>query len=160
MAKRKKEKTPLFETVQFEDFEQAKKMVTLAKVNQIRILIGFILAFGGTAHTAYAIFGNAADPMMHMAYAVVFSVPAYLIGGGIGKALKVAWGITKFGWFLIPVFPADILFGLAFFFISCFGLLCVPAFFVGMNYIQHKRNLDAAKHYLAECGRSISALEE
>ena len=41
MAKKQKEK--LFEEVQFQDVERAKREVTLAKINQIRILIGFII---------------------------------------------------------------------------------------------------------------------
>lgn len=160
MARKKKEKTPLFETVQFEDFEHAKRMVTLAKVNQIRILIGFVLAVIGTYHTAVCIFGNTDDPGTSLALAMIFSVPAYLIGGGIGKAIKTAWKIAKFGWFVLPVFPADLVFGIFFFFMGIFGLLFVPVIFVGLNYIQHKRTLDAAKSYLAQCGQAISAIEE
>lgn len=33
---------------------------------------------------------------------------------------------------------------------QAYGLMFVPVFFVGMNFLQHKKTLDAAKRYLAE----------
>ena len=88
MAKKQKEK--LFEEVQFQDIERAKREVKFAKVNQIRILIGFIIAIVSTIFTAIAIWGNAEDPSKFWLLAAFFAIPAYLIGGGIFKALGVA----------------------------------------------------------------------
>ncbi len=152
MAKKKKEKVSIIEEVQFKDLEHAKRAVTLAKINQIRILIGFVFALISTACTLIAIFGNVKDVGTLIGAALVLAFPAYIIGGGIGKALKVAWKITKIGWFLIPFFPADILFAIAFFIFSVFGLCFVSVIFVGINYVQHKKTLDSAKSYLAQCG--------
>ena len=45
MAKKQKQKEKLFEEVQFQDIERAKREVKFAKVNQIRILIGFVFSF-------------------------------------------------------------------------------------------------------------------
>lgn len=152
MAKKQKEK--LFEEVRFQDVERARREVTLAKINQIRILVGFIIAIVSTVFTAIAIWGNSEEPTIFWFFAAIFAIPAYLIGGGIFKALKVAWKITTIGWCLIPVFPADVLFAIVFFIFSVFGLLFVPIIFVGLNYIQHKKTLDAATSYLAQCGYS------
>lgn len=160
MARKKKEKTKLIETVQFQDVEHAKRAVTLAKINQIRILIGLIIAVVATGLTAYGLFGKPEEPMMYVGIAPFLAVPAYLIGGGIGNVLKTAWKITKIGWFLIPVFPADVLFAIAFFFLSIFGMCLVPVIFVGLNYLHHKKTLDAAKSYLAQCGCAIPTVEE
>lgn len=160
MARKKRERTKLVEDVQFKDFEQAKRAVTLAKVNQIRILIGLVIALVATGLTAYGILGDAEDPVMYIGLAPFLGVVAYLVGGGIGNALRTAWKITKIGWFLIPVFPVDLLLGIAFFFISIFGLLCIPAVFVGLNYLQHNKTLQAAKSYLAQCGYALSSHEE
>lgn len=159
MAKKKKEKVKLIEAVQFDNLERAKRAVTLAKVNQIRILIGFLFAVASTGFTAYGIFGKA-EIFQWFPYTIILAIPAYLIGGGIGKALKAAWRVAEFGWFLIPVFPADVLFGFAFLFIGMFGFFCVPVFFVGLNYVQHKKTLDAARSYLAECGYAATTIEE
>lgn len=160
MAKKKREKEKLFEAVQFKDFEQAKRAVTLAKINQTRILIGMVIALISTGFTAYAIFGNAEQPMEYFSYAFLLAIPAYLIGGGIVKALKQAWKIAKIGWFLIPVFPIDLAIGLVALIWSFFAFFCIPAFFVVGNYIQHKNTLQAAKSYLAQCGHAMSPIEE
>ena len=155
MAKKQKQKEKLFEQVQFQDIERAKREVKFAKINQIRILIGFIIAIVSTVFTAIAIWGNAEDPSKFWLLAAFFAIPAYLIGGGIFKALGVAWKITKIGWFLIPVFPADVLIALACFIFAVLGLLFAPIIFVGINYVQHKRTLDAATSYLAQCGAVV-----
>lgn len=152
MAKKKKEKAKLFEAVQFEDVARAQRAVTFAKINQIRILIGLAIALVATGLSAYGLWGNSENAPLFFCFACMLAIPAYLIGGGIGKALKVAWNITKIGWFLIPFFPADLLLAIGFFIFSLVGLLFVPIIFVGMNFIQHKKTLDAAKSYLAQCG--------
>lgn len=156
MAKKQREKVKLIETVQFNDLERAKRTVTFAKINLIRIIIGFVFALAATGSTAYGLFGQPADSTW-VGYTMLFAIPAYLIGGGIFKALKTAFKFAKIGWFIIPVFPADLLFAIAFLIFGLFGFFCIPAIFVGLNYIQHKRTLDAAKSYLAQCGYVMSA---
>ena len=160
MAKKNKEKATLFEAVQFEDVARAKRAVTLAKINQIRILIGLAIALVSTGLTAYGLWGNSEYAPIFFFFACFVAIPAYLIGGGIGKALKVAWNITKIGWHLIPVFPADLLIAIGCFIFSFVGLLFVPIIFVGLNFIQHKKTLDAAKSYLAQCGYAETIEEE
>lgn len=155
MAKKQKQKEKLFEEVQFQDIERAKREVKFAKINQIRILIGFIFSLVAIVFTALMLWGNKENTSMYATIAILLAVPSYIIGGGIFKALKVAWKITKIGWFLIPVFPADVLIALACFFFAVIGLLFVPVIFVGINYVQHKRTLDAATSYLAQCGAVV-----
>lgn len=159
MAKKSGEKTQLFETVKFNDLERAKRTVTLAKINLIRILIGLAFAIAATGFTVYGLFGSPADDTW-IGFALVLAIPGYLIGGGIGKALNMAWKIAKIGWFLIPAFPMDLLFGLAFLIFAAFGLLFVPAIFVGLNYIHHNKTLNAAKSYLTQCGRAASNIQQ
>ncbi len=155
MAKKQKEK--LFEEVQFQDVERAKRAVALAKVNQIRILVGFVISLIAVVFTALMLWGNPEQKTTFMGVAIILAIPSYIIGGGIFKALKVAWKITKIGWFLIPMFPADILIALACFIFAVVGLLFVPVIFVGLNYVQHKKTLDAATSYLAQCGEVVEA---
>lgn len=156
MAKKQREKVKLIETVQFTDLERAKRTVTLAKINLIRIIIGFVFALVATGFTAYGLFGHPAD-ISWLGYTIFCAVPAYLIGGGIFKALKSAFKFAKIGWFLIPMFPADILIAIGFLIFGLFAFFCIPAVFVGLNYIQHKKTLDAAQSYLAQCGYVMSA---
>lgn len=154
MAKeeKQKKKASLFETVQYKDFERAKRAVKFAKVNQIRILIGFLLSIVAT----YLSFKGLADQSEIWVGGLFLGIVSYLIGGGIGRAIKTAWNITKICWFMIPFFPLDLGLALLGFIFSLYGLMFVPIFFVGMNYIQHKRNLDEAKRYLAAAGQAVT----
>ena len=146
MAKTK-EKIELIETVGFESVEKAQREVKFAKINMIRTLIGTAFAVLSTVLLLIALFGKNSDYYM---YAALPAIPAYLIGGGIGKAIRAAWKVTKTGWFLIPVFPVDVLLSIAFFFLSLFAFFYLPIIFVGLNYVEHKRALKAAEAYLAQ----------
>ena len=157
MAKKRKKKAELFETVQFQDFERAKREVSFAKINQIRILIGFLLAVLATYISFTGMQNQSDGALVGGGFLGFFS---YIIGGGLGKAIKTAWSITKICWFLIPVFPLDLGLALLGGVFAFYGLMFVPVIFVGMNYIQHKRTLDAAKRYLAECGRAVSQIQD
>lgn len=145
MAK-KKENIKLIEDAWFDSAEKAQREVKFAKVNMIRTLIGTAFAVLSTVLLLIALFGG--DSQYYM-FAALPAIPAYLIGG-IGKAVKAAWKITKIGWFLIPVFPVDVLLAIWFFFISLFVFFYLPIIFVGLNYVEHRRALKAAEAYLAQ----------
>ena len=147
MAKKKKEEVKLIEDAVFDSVEKAQREVKFAKINMIRTLIGAAFAVLSTVLLLIALFGK--DSNFYM-YAALPAIPAYLIGGGIGKAVKAAWKITKIGWFLIPVFPADVLLAIAFFILSLFVFFYLPIIFVGLNYVEHKRAYNAAQAYLAQ----------
>ena len=147
MAKKKKEEVKLIEDAVFDSVEKAQREVKFAKINMIRTLIGAAFAVLSTVLLLIALFGKDSNYYM---YAALPAIPAYLIGGGIGKAVKAAWKITKIGWFLIPVFPADVLLAIAFFILSLFVFFYLPIIFVGLNYVEHKRALKAAEAYLAQ----------
>ena len=147
MAKKKKEEVKLIEDAVFDSVEKAQKEVKFAKINMIRTLIGAAFAVLSTVLLLIALFGKDSNYYM---YAALPAIPAYLIGGGIGKAVKAAWKITKIGWFLIPVFPADVLLAIAFFILSLFVFFYLPIIFVGLNYVEHKRAYNAAQAYLAQ----------
>ena len=157
MAKKQKKKATLFETVQFQDLKEAKRAVTYAKINQIRILIGFVLAVVAT-YLSYTGMTNQSDGALVAGGFLGFF--SYIVGGGLGRAIKTAWNITKICWFMIPIFPLDLGLALLGGIFSLYGLMFVPVLFVGMNFIQHKKTLDAAKRYLAECRHAASAIEE
>lgn len=147
MAKKKKEEVKLIEDAVFDSVEKAQREVEFAKINMIRTLIGAAFAVLSTVLLLIALFGKDSNYYM---YAALPAIPAYLIGGGIGKAVKAAWKITKIGWFLIPVFPADVLLAIAFFILSLFVFFYLPIIFVGLNYVEHKRAYNAAQAYLAQ----------
>ena len=153
MAK-KKENVKLIEEAMFDSVEKAQREVKFAKVNMIRTLIGTAFAVLSTVFLLIALIGKNSD---FYTYALLPAVPAYLIGGGILKAVKAAWKITKMGWFMIPVFPVDVLLAIAFFVLSLFAFFYLPIIFVGLNYVEHKRAYNAAQAYLAQCASSTVA---
>lgn len=157
MAKKQKKKATLFETVQFRDLKEAKRAVTYAKINQIRILIGFVLAVVAT-YLSYTGMTNQSDGALVAGGFLGFF--SYIVGGGLGRAIKTAWNITKICWFMIPIFPLDLGLALLGGIFSLYGLMFVPVLFVGMNFIQHKKTLDTAKRYLAECRHNAAMAEE
>ena len=140
-------KVKLIEEAVFESVETAQREVKFAKVNMIRTLIGTAFAVLSTILLLIALFGQDSQ---YYVFAALPAIPAYLIGGGIGKAVKAAWKITKIGWFLIPVFPADVLLAIAFFFLSLFVFFYLPIIFVGLNYVEHKRAFKSAEAYLVQ----------
>ena len=62
--------------------------------------------------------------------AFLCAAASYILCGGIGYAVKAAWGIAKAMWFLIPHFPLDLGLGLIGFIVGVFCLFFVPVFFV------------------------------
>ena len=146
-------KVNLIEETMFDTVETAQREMKFAKINLIRILIGAAFAVLSAILLLVALIGK--DSQYYM-FAALPAIPAYLIGGGIGKAVKAAWKITETGWYLIPVFPADVLLAVAFFFLSLFAFFYLPIIFVGMNYIDHKRALKAAEAFLAQFAPSAA----
>ena len=90
--------------------------------------------------------------------ALVGTVAAYVIGGGLVPAFKVAWKIAKeigwFGWFCVP-FPADILTGIMLTLVSIVIIptlfIFIPLFLVFCNFIQVNKDFKAAEEYLKYC---------
>lgn len=152
----KKERVQMIEDAVFDSVEKAQREVKFAKVNMIRTLIGTAFAVLSTVFLLIALFGKNSD---YYVYALLPAIPAYLIGGGIGKAVKAALKITKVGWFLFPYFPANILLAIAFFFLSLFVFFYLPIIFVGLNFIEHKRTLKAAEAYLAQYAPYMAGLQ-
>ncbi len=159
MARKQKEKIKLIETVQFEDVERAQRAVQLAKFHHIRVLIGLGISISSTIFVACALWGDPAVSSTFWGVGALLALLAYMVGGGIGKAIKAAAKITKFAWFIIPVFPADVLCAIGGFILSVYAFLFVPIVFVGLNYIQHRKTLEAAEAYLAECGYAYTTVE-
>ena len=76
----------------------------------------------------------------------------------LGYALKFTWKAAKtiglFGWIVVP-FPVDIFTGLismmCALILAPFVLLAVPLIPVVSNYVQIKKDYDAAEEYLRYC---------
>lgn len=149
-----KKTAKLIETANFDSYEEAKEMVRTAKNRRTRHLIALAISALATALTAYGLFSvGGMDGFEYCAYAFMLAIPAYLIGGGFGKVLKIAGKLAKFGWLILP-FPIDIVTGLMTFIFAGFALFCVPLFFTFTNFVQHDRDYKAAMKHLSHYTRA------
>lgn len=149
-----KKNVKIIETMEFDSYAQAKNMVQTAQKKRTRILIGLVIAAIATFCTVTAFMGNM-ENAHRMAYSIVLAFPAYLIGGGIGSALKTAANLAIWGW-RITRFPTDVFTGIFAFFASVFIFFFVPFIFVLMNFVKHNRDYLEAKKYLSYYRRTNS----
>lgn len=68
--------------------------------------------------------------------------------GGFKVAIKWSWNFAKFGWFIVPYFPLDLIIGLAAFFIGLYGLFFMPFFTIIHTKKQAIMDLEVADEFL------------
>lgn len=84
-------------------------------------------------------------------FAFLLSLVSYILCGGMGKAIKSAWGVAKTMWFLFPVFPVDLCMGIVGFFMGMCMFFCLPIFFVlksvrEKNALHRETKIEAAPY--------------
>lgn len=159
MAKEKKESKPLFSDMHFDDVAFAQDVYNSSTKKMQRCKIGLIVA--AVAEVIWILLFLLGHKMgafgdILSGFALVASIASYIVGGGIKMGLSFAWRVSTkvgfFGWLVVP-FPYDILTGLM---CTCIGimliptlLLFIPLVLVGLNYIQIKKDYDAAQAFLS-----------
>jgi len=76
-----------------------------------------------------------------MMLALVGALAAYILAGGISTAVKWAVGIAKWGWFIVPHFPIDLMFGLVAGAAGLMAFLFFPVIIVGKRYMERTKQL-------------------
>lgn len=69
---------------------------------------------------------------------LLVTVIAYMLGG-FGTMIKTAWGIAKWGWYLIPIFPVDLFLLLLALMLSVMAFLFVPIVPIVIAYSNYKK---------------------
>lgn len=153
----KKEKEGLFEEQKFEDVQYAKDVLEASgkkkekcKIGLIVALVSTILAAGGYALAEGASIQNDVTEIMIL-IGWIGAIASYIIGGGLKVALSTALKITKLGWFLVPIFPIDLVVAIFAFFLAIISFFFIPVLYVGINYIQINKDYSAAEEYLKYC---------
>ena len=88
--------------------------------------------------------------------AIVMSIVAYHKGGGFGKYMKTFKEIAKWGWLLIPIFPADLCVALMAIAIGLMLMLYFPLIFISMHEKSIRKNSLAAEDYIRRCGTAVA----
>ena len=85
----------------------------------------------------------------------LFGIPAIIIGimcykktGGLKTAFSWGWKLAQFGWFVVPVFPIDLLIGFVFLLFVPYSLLFCPAVLVYIFRRQAQKDIEQADEYL------------
>ena len=124
--------------------EKGKKGFKLSKIGTAFSLIGIVLSLA-TASSSGAL-SNFFGILMFIG--IILGFASYIIGGGFGIALKTAGRLAEFGWFVVPVFPVDIV---VFFFVLMFAVFAfffIPVVFVGISSKQRQKDYEQAVLYL------------
>ncbi len=133
-------------SVEFSSYEQAAQMTQKAEHKRNRVLIGLAIAALTTGLTLFGLFGSGQEHLL--ALAIMTAIPAYILGGGFGSALRAAGKLAKFGWLIVP-FPYDLLTGLITLLVAGFLFFCVPVFFVLKNFINVNAEYNEMKSHMS-----------
>lgn len=150
-----KEKTKLYEEMQFDNYAYATEVKAVAD-EQLRLvssvwqlsIIGSIC--GVIAYALGAFFGSGKGELALLASFVIACICYHKIGGFL-VAAKWSWNFAKFGWFVVPYFPIDLCIGMGCFFVGLFVFFFLPFFVVRHYKKQAEKNIEAADEYLRFC---------
>lgn len=80
--------------------------------------------------------------------------------GGFKIAFKWSWNLAKFGWFVIPYFPVDLVVAFTAFFFGLYGLFFMPIFVILHVKKQASIDLETADRFLRSCQQVQEAHQE
>ena len=149
-----KKKMKFYEEMEFDDVRYAVDVVNEYSRKMDKVERGFFIAIMATMVNIVSIVGPE-NGMLSFQLAnilgwvgIVGAIASYALGGGILTALRWAWRIGVFFWYIF-VFPLDLMAFIMGFGFALVGFLAAPVIFVYMNYRQVKMNYQAAKKYLS-----------
>lgn len=145
MSRKKKEKEELFEKEVFQDVQSAKEYLTKCEeTHKMKLILTGISAIG-------TVLGILPMP----SFIAVLTIPAMIIGviaafivSGF-SVLKFPLKLTKFCWFIVPFFPADLLGALTGFILGIMAVVGAPVLVCLYGLKQSKNNCDAAREYIS-----------
>ncbi len=86
-----------------------------------------------------------------LAVSFILACICYFKVGGYKVAVKWSWNFAKFGWYVVPFFPWDLLIGCVAFVVGLYALFFMPYFTVNHTKKQLSMNLEAANTFLNSC---------
>ena len=146
--------------------EKAKKGKKIAKVQLFLMflvlagIIGGAVLFttidGDDSTTALLKTSLLTLPTLLSYVAIIMSIVAYHKGGGFGKYMNTFKEIAKWGWLLIPIFPADIFVALTAIGFGLTVMLYFPLAFISMHVNSIRKNTAAAEAYIRRNQQAVA----
>jgi len=152
---KEKENQSYFDSISFENEDIAKNYLkNCEKTHKIKMIFTGISLLSTLGY--FLVMGLIqSDFFMGLGAVMILAgfVSAFIVNG-VG-ALKFPIKCAKFFWFIIPIFPVDIAFGLIGIIVGVMGLFFIPIVVCLSGVAQSKRNCKAAREYLALNGISV-----
>lgn len=129
------------ETVELKTVEDAQKLLNLENARKKRLTAALLLSAIASVMIILGLFG-----MLTLGgLGVILAIPAYIMGG-FGSTLISLLKMILFGWSIMAfMFPINLLPAALMATLGAFLLMCVPVFFIGINYKQHQKNIEEAQ---------------
>lgn len=142
--------------------EKAKEGKKVAKVQLFIMILILISVIAGAVLVTNAPHDNSTSttlgyiimtiPALLQYVAIAVSIIAYHKGGGFGKYMKTFKEIAKWGWLLIPIFPADLCVALMAIAFGLTVMLYFPVIFISMHEKSIRKNSAAADDFIRRHG--------
>lgn len=143
------------ETVELKNAEQAQQLLDRENAKKKRLTAALWMS---AIASVMIIVGFLGLPTIG-GLGVILAVPAYIMGG-FGNTLITMLKMILVGWkCLIFLFPINILPAA---FLACVGamlFISAPVFYVGINYLQHRKNIEVAQSMLENSAKESPAVE-
>ncbi len=143
-------KASIFETAAFTDVINAQATIDAYDGKIKRIKIGLILC--GVSFLLLVLCAYTVGIISNILFygSLLTTLAAYIVGGGLGIAIRTALRIAGIGWIILP-FPLDIFTGLVtlIFSLTCFA--CLPVVFILINLLQTIRDKRHAEEFIEYC---------
>lgn len=148
-----KQKVSLFATEFIESEDAAHEIVERNNQKLDRCQKGVMIA--GIASLCWVIFYFLSDhnfPEVLLcvlsAVAIASAIISYVFAGGILLAVKTMFKLAKIGWYIVPFFFLDLAAAAVGLAIGLAALIYLPIIYVGLSYIQTRKNIKEAEIYL------------
>ena len=151
----RKEKQKLFEDVVINDRAAAEVILADAEASKAKRMKGMKVAAVVEACwlVGYILSKTGVDALIEIGVilflvGVIGAIAAYIIGGGVLTAIKTGLRVAHVAWFIVPIFPVDLLIYVGALFVCAAGIFVAPLLFVFIEYRQACKDYDFAEAYL------------
>lgn len=76
------------------------------------------------------------------------NIYAVIVGGGFIKVLKMGWKVAKWAWFLVPIFPVDLIIALCAGYMIIIGFIFIPVVYLWLMKRQAVKDLKVAETFI------------